>query len=369
MHDSKIKNKKILPLAVVMTAAAILVAPGVLADSFDQQINNLQQQNGQLQNSKDHLNIEAITISGKVASLQAEIDSLESDVAKNETKYDGLTLRMNEAETELVAQRKILGAVILEMHHADQLSTIEMLATSKNLSDYVDQQAYRNAVSQKVKNTLDKVTTLKRQIQKQKITLEKLLVDQQNMRAQLDKEKTQVDTLLAYNIDQQNSYQQQVRQNNASIAELRRQQAALNASLYVSGTAPAGIPGGGGYPAKWANAPMDSIIDSWGMYNRECVSYTAWKVASSGRYMPYWGGYGNAKQWPDNARDAGIPVDYTPRKGDVAISTRGTYGHSMYVEDVSPDGQMITVSQYNAAWDGNYSVAKVSVAGLQFIHF
>ena len=38
----------------------------------------------------------------------------------------------------------------------------------------------------------------------------------------------------------------------------------------------------------------------------QCVSYTAWKVYQKNGYMPYWGGVGNANQWPGNADSAGI---------------------------------------------------------------
>ncbi|MDB5161213.1 MAG: hypothetical protein JWO96_593, partial [Candidatus Saccharibacteria bacterium] len=115
---------------------------------------------------------------------------------------------------------------------------------------------------------------------------------------------------------------------------------------------------GASYP--WANAPFpNSIADPWGMYERQCVSYTAWKVASSGRHMPNWGGRGSAKLWDDNARAEGIPVDTSPRVGDVAINNSGSYGHSMYVEAINGDGT-INVSQYNASLDGRYSEATIS---------
>ena len=104
------------------------------------------------------------------------------------------------------------------------------------------------------------------------------------------------------------------------------------------------------------------------MYNRECVSYTAFRVAASGRYMPYWGGHGNANQWPDSARAAGIPVDGNPQVGDVAISMAGPYGHAMYVEAVG--GGKVRVSQYNyGSPAGTYSEMTISAAGLYFIHF
>jgi surface antigen len=121
----------------------------------------------------------------------------------------------------------------------------------------------------------------------------------------------------------------------------------------------------GGYPALLCNAGKDTLVDPWGMYNRECVSYTAYRI-STRRTMPYWGGRGNAYQWPDNARAMGIPVDSTPRVGDVAVLTAG-FGHTMYVEAV--DGDYITISQYNYNNTGEYSLMTVPAAGLVFIHF
>lgn len=124
---------------------------------------------------------------------------------------------------------------------------------------------------------------------------------------------------------------------------------------------------GENYP--WANSSYYSNSpDTWGMYKRQCVSYAAWKVASSGRVMPYWGGRGNASNWDNNARASGIPVDSNPRVGDVAVENSGYYGHVMFVEEVYQNGSIL-VSQYNADGAGNYSVETVSTAGLLFIHF
>ena len=123
---------------------------------------------------------------------------------------------------------------------------------------------------------------------------------------------------------------------------------------------------GGGYPDALCKAPLDSVVDQWGMYNRECVSYTAFRVAESGRTMPY--GFGDANKWPDAARAHGIAVDMTPRVGDVAILPDGEHGHSMYVESINADGTL-TVSQYNKSKLGTYTEERVSTDGLIFIHF
>lgn len=123
----------------------------------------------------------------------------------------------------------------------------------------------------------------------------------------------------------------------------------------------------GGYPARWDNAPQDSMLDSWGMYNRECVSYAAWKVNQTFGSMPYWGGIGNANQWVRNARVAGIPTGKTPQVHSVAISMAGYYGHAMWVEAVK--GDMIYVSQYNYGLRGRYSEMWVNGRQFTYIYF
>lgn len=154
-------------------------------------------------------------------------------------------------------------------------------------------------------------------------------------------------------------------QQRAKFAKLQKQQVTANKSL--GGEAITSSANHGGYPASWNNIPQDSTLDRWGMYNRECVSYTAWKVYQAFGYMPYWGGVGNANQWVYDAERSGIPVGYTPRVHSVAISTAGYYGHSMWVEKVR--GNMIYVSQYNYDLQGHYSEMWVSSSYLTYIYF
>ncbi len=145
------------------------------------------------------------------------------------------------------------------------------------------------------------------------------------------------------------------------------QQAQVAANQNLNGEVVTGSAAHGGYPLRWDLAAQDSTVDSWGMYNRECVSYAAWKVYQTYGSMPFWGGIGNANQWVANARNAAIPIGYTPLAHSVAISMHGYYGHAMWVEAV--DGDRIYVSQYNYDLRGHYSEMWVSSAGLTYIYF
>jgi surface antigen len=240
-----------------------------------------------------------------------------------------------------------------------------MLASSKNLSTFVDKEQARNAVQSKVKDTMAKITVLQQQLKSQQDQLQQLIKDQQSQNAQLSGAQAQQQQLLAYTEGQKSAFDQQIRSNNSQISTLRAQQAAANARL--GGRALAGDPGHGGYPANLDYAGQDTLIDPWGMYNRECVSYTAWKVYQTFGHMPYWGGVGNANQWPADARNYGISTGTTPRVHSVAISMGGAYGHAMWVEAVS--GNTIYVSQYNYDLAGHYSEMSINGAGLTYIYF
>lgn len=351
-----------IALISLISAAAI-----VHADQFDAQINALNAQNDAARGVLNGLTTQASSYQAVINQYQAQIDDIQAKLAANEAQQASLQQQIADAQAKIALHKKLLGDDIKAMYVDGQLSTIEELATSKNLSDYVDKEVYRISAQDKINDTIKQIAVLQGQLQSQKTELDTLIDSQKQQNAQLADAQSQQQQLLSYNEGQQAAYNSQISANSSAIADLRRQQIAAN-SRFI-GSAGSGPACGGGYPAKWCEIPQDSVIDNWGMYNRECVSYTAFRVAASGRNMPYWGGVGNANQWDDNARAAGYVVDGTPTPGSVAISNSGFYGHAMYVESVNGDGTF-NLSQYNAALDGRYSTRNnVSPAGLVFIHF
>jgi surface antigen len=343
----------------------------VSAVNYQQQINALSQDNSNKQAKNNQLGVQANSLSDAISKLQAQINAKQAIIYKHQQEVEKLKIEIAAAQKELDKQRKILGADIKAMYLEGDISTLEMLATSKNLSDYFDKQQYRRSVQEKVKNTLDKITQLKLDLNTKKKKTEELIAEQQQLKNQLVSQRSEKDHLLSLNQNQRASLDRSIRANNAKIAKLRAAQALANRQLSAGGAVVAGDPGHGGYPSVWANSPQDSRLDNWGMYNRECVSYTAWKVYQTFGFMPYWGGRGNANEWPGDARSAGIPTGSTPRVHSVAIWNVGYYGHAMWVEAVNGDGSL-WVSQYNYDYHGHYSEMRVSAsmaANLTYIYF
>jgi len=353
-----------LTLAV---AVAIGGAHAAHADQYDDQINALRAQNASSLGVLNGLESQASSYQGQIAALQAQINAVQAQLAANQAQQASLQQQITDDQAQIDQKKGQLGATIKSMYIDGQTTTIEQLASSKSLSDYVDKEEYHTAVQNQLDANIKEIAKLQAELQSKKLEIDQLVTSEKAQNDQLASDQNQQNQLLAFNEGQQSAYNAQISANSGQIAKLRAAQIAANARF--SGGAPGSGPTcGGGYPGKWCNAPQDSLIDDWGMYNRECVSYTAFRVAASGRNMPYWGGRGNANQWVDDAQAAGIPVDHSPRSGDVAISLGGAFGHAMYVESVNGNGT-INISQYNVNLDGRFSTNTISPGSLYFIHF
>jgi peptidoglycan hydrolase CwlO-like protein len=361
---NKTKTTLIISVIFALVVSLVFTIPKpAKADQLDQQIAALNKKVRDATALADAKKSEVNTLKGKIASIEAEISAAQNqlDLTNLEIRKTQATIEKNNQEME--RQKEILKENLRMIYKQGSISPLEVVASSKNLSDFVAQQQYLGAIKKKVDDNLDKIEQLKKELDQKKGQLNAQSQQQKEVVDGIAAKKAEQASILARTQGEEANYRNVIKEDNAKIAELKRQQAAIISS-YSSNVQ---YGGSGGYP--WANAPFpNSIPDPWGMYQRQCVSYTAWKVASSGRYMPYWGGRGNANQWDDNARAAGIPVDGNPRVGDVAVNNSGYFGHVMYVEAILGNGK-VRVSQYNAGWDGRYSISDVSIAGLQFIHF
>lgn len=325
------------------------------ASKYNSEASRLGEMADNLQSELDKINSQITTIQGQIADSQKKIDNLNAQIKKNEI---------------LIKQRrKAMGQVLADMHVDDQISPLEMLASSNSIGDYIDKQEQRSSLRTSLNGKIKEIKALQKKLEENKKLVENTLRDQEAQRNVLSSKQSEKAKLVADTKNDQNAYSALAQKRNSEVAKLREEQAAANRRALGSGVSiPGGIPGGGGYPGVWANAPLDAYVDPWGLFTRECVSYVAWKIHSTGRYVPHFGGAGNANQWPSTAARHGISSGSTPKAGAAAVMNIGYYGHVMYVESVNGDGT-ITVSDYNFAWDGLYRYYTRSASGLTYVYF
>lgn len=371
------KNKSLLTRSGIIAMAMLFAVIGpismmqtVKADQYDERIRLLQSQIEGYQTQAAQLSQQANTYQQAIDTFTAQINTIVAQIALSQAELDKINADIAVNEKKLADQQGVLTSIISLMVSEDQTTPIEVLASSSSVGDYMMRQDQLTATSSQLKSSIDTVNAVKAELEKQKTSQEQIVADQKAQNDTLQQKKSEQAAMLAAVQGQEAAYQALIGQTNSQIASQRASQAAANATATYSNLTSGGA-SCGGYPATWCNAAQDTLVDNWGMYNRECVSYTAWKVAASGRRMPYWGGRGNANQWPSSAQADGIPTGYTPKVGSVAIRMSGYYGHAMYVERINNDGT-IHVSQFN--WlvngqSGRYSEMDISSSGLVYVYF
>lgn len=364
--------KKRLPFSII----AILVltfnsCEPLFATDYTSQINALKEEITTYQNESARLQSEANTLQNELSALSVQKSQLQAQIDLNTAQVAQLEQEIAETQEEINYQKDLLANNLVNLYVDNTVSPLEMLASSDNISEYIDKQEYREAIRSSLQDSIAEVKDLEQQLNDQKTETERALADQQAQKEQLTATEEEQSLLLAQTQGQEEAYQQLTADKEAELtaayaAQAEEMRRLASGSIYTGGT--------GGYPWAGVGGSVSTYYhcfgyDNWGMCIRQCVSYAAWKVYATRGYMYYWGGHGNAYLWPSNARAEGIAVDSTPQVGDIAYWPVGTYGHVMYVEKVN--GSSIEISEYNYV-PGEYSyrvVNNYSSLGYQFIHF
>ena len=357
-------------MAVLVAGSGVFaLGSHVFARDYEAEIKAKEQEASKYNSEASRLGEMADNLQSELDKINNQITAIQGQIVDSQKKIDNLNAQIKRNEILIKQRRKAMGQVLADMHVDDQISPLEMLASSNSIGDYIDKQEQRSSLRTSLNGKIKEIKALQKKLEENKKLVENTLRDQEAQRNVLSSKQSEKAKLVADTKNDQNAYSALAQKRNSEVAKLREEQAAANRRALGSGVSiPGGIPGGGGYPGVWANAPLDAYVDPWGLYTRECVSYVAWKIHSTGRYVPHFGGAGNANQWPSTAARHGISSGSTPKAGAAAVMNIGYYGHVMYVESVNGDGT-ITVSDYNFAWDGLYRNYTRSASGLTYIYF
>lgn len=381
VSHSLMTRSTLVVMAVLMAISVPLAtAPTAKADKYDDQINAIQREIDQYEAQAATLRGQADTLQQKLTSLSIEKAQIQAQVDISQAQYDQLLAQIAQTEKDIKSNQDGLGEIIANMYVDDAITPLEMLASSKNIGDYVDKQEFRTVIRDQLSSTIDKIKKLKEDLEKQKADVTKVLANQKNSRDALAVKEAEQQALVNETRGQEAAYQQLSESQKVKQAAVREQQQAAIAAAYASSGGGTVIASGqvGDYPWNSSNCAMGGPGgyysyggsdgnggDGKGYGCRQCASYAAWRVArETGLYPIRWG---NATDFPRSARAAGYATGSSPRANSLAVMHNGAEGHVAWVESVGGDGTMI-VSQYNynyGAGYGMYSKMVLSTSAFQ----
>lgn len=122
-------------------------------DGFQSEVTRLRGEANTYENAYNQLNAEKNAIQAQVNLSQARYDKLVSDIAANEKKMGD--------------QQKVMSNAISDLSSESTTSPIELLASSKNIGDYIDQQEYSSSIRDTLETSINQIKKLKEELKKQ----------------------------------------------------------------------------------------------------------------------------------------------------------------------------------------------------------
>lgn len=382
----KIGKKSTLIAAAMLMAVAMPTAifSEVHAESIGQlqaRINALQSKQNKYKSAASDLSRQEDTLANKINQLNAQLNEMQTQIDLSQAKADKLEKQIAETKKEIAQNKTMLGNTLADMYVDGSTTPLEMLASSKNIGDYLDKQTYQSTVSNQLSSTINKITRLKAELEKQQKEVKLELANEKAARSAVASAQAQKQQILTETRGRESAYRSMIRKNQSQQNALSRQIAAQMAATISSGgaTVLASGGGGGGYPYNcYVDANGYSAgFDGHGYGCSQCVSYAAWMFAQV--YGLYPTGWGNANTFPSNAQAAGFHVSSNPQdvpaSGAIVffpygVNGAGPVGHVGWVYAVS--GNTIFVKQYNYntgnGW-GKYSqMTFQNYGGMEYIY-
>ncbi len=181
---SKSLSKAIVIVAIFSLSLILMPAnqpQHALADAQDElnavnaQLNTANQdlstKQSQIKTLGDQINV----LSGQIGQTQLQIQATNDKIAITKEQ-------ITQTEEKLAKEKDTLNSFLITLYENGNTSPLEMIASSNNFSDFVDQSEYLQTMQLKVQDTLN-------QIKETKANLDKTKVDEENLKKSLDSQE------------------------------------------------------------------------------------------------------------------------------------------------------------------------------------
>jgi peptidoglycan hydrolase CwlO-like protein len=360
------KIRKTISTAILAIFLIVFLFPKAIyastSSDLQNQINNLNQQikqqqdllNQKAQESKSLANQVAV-LNGQISEIQLSMQKTQNQIVLTQNDITSLKQQIVQKEKDLAYQKSVLNQDLRVIYEESDTSLVETIFSSSNISQVIDRTTYLSAIQEKISGTMAQITQIKTALAQSQADQEQKVASLTDQKNQLTEQKNSLASsqasysrLLSQTQGQEANYQ-------AMISSLQKDKSGAQQALSRSnsgGGSGGNVSGGGtgGYPSYWASAPIDSIIDDWGFWNRECVSYASWywndKLGK--KWYNTQPGMGSAKYWGQIAATLGYSVSSTPQVNAIAMwPYLGGYGHVAIVTAVNSSNNTFSVSEYN----------------------
>lgn len=281
--QNTVKRFRTAVCVVLFFMLTILLMPGVnqSANAASQtDVDNLNAQITDLTNILNAKKAEAKTFADEVAiyddqiqTIQLQIQSTQAQIDVANSKITNINGQIADNETQMLVQKENLRENLRVFYEQGEVSSMEIIASSDNLSEYMNKSEYLRSLMENISNTVNKIEILKQQLSDDKNNVEKkkqeivsLQQTQLNQKSDLDRERYSKELLLSQATKQGGTIQEIIA---SKEAEKKKVQSILDNPPPPPPVAPPAVitpsptPGGNTPPPAQGTVPMYYQNQGW----------------------------------------------------------------------------------------------------------
>lgn len=190
-----------------MSAGLLYNPTNAKAESNQEKINRLNNEIQQYQNAANSKHSEANTLKAVLDELNAEIATAQKALDLTSAQIGANNAEIDRANKDLDKQKSILKDNLKIVYKQGEVTPIEIIASSKNLSDFVSQQEYYSAIKKRIDENLVKIEALKAELDRRKAELTELSTKQKGQVNAIAEKQAQQASLLAKTQGDEANYQ------------------------------------------------------------------------------------------------------------------------------------------------------------------
>lgn len=234
-----VNNLTIWGAVLVLLLTGFLYNPiKVSAESTQEKINRLNREIQQYQDAANAKHSEANTLKEVLADLNAEISTAQKALDLTSAQISDNSAQIDRANQDLDRQKGILKDNLKIVYKQGEVTPIEIIASSKDLSDFVSQQEYYSAIKKRIDQNLVKIDELKKELDARRAELTELSTKQKGQVNAIAEKRAQQSSLLAKTQGEEANYQKVASDLSAQRKQAEdqaRAQAAAAAAAFRSG--------------------------------------------------------------------------------------------------------------------------------------
>lgn len=153
----------------------------------------------------------------KIQTIQLQIQATQAQIDVSNSKITNINEQIAENEAQLLSQKEYLKENLRVFYENGQISSIEVVASSDNLSEFMNKSEYLRSLMDNISETVEKIESLKQQLSNDKNNVEKkkqeivsLQQSQVGQRSDLDRERYSKQLLLSQSTKQGATIQEMI---------------------------------------------------------------------------------------------------------------------------------------------------------------